>query len=523
MTVAMCLFYDGKLFHYDIQNHTRYYEIKDRVSTQVGRHGMGSAAMIQIALVEEGVSLSAVMQGDNVTLQLGNYRVERADFNQRIVMDEHGKVAVYLTWTDDKIHLVELPKNGEWSLGSGSDDQIQIARPFISAAHCRIVRENGEITVTDLGSGSGLYLNGEPTHQATLREGDVVSICTVQIGWHKSGITFRNVGSALKLVSTPGGGKASGSDRYRKTKMIVLAAAALAAAVLLFGFLLPAWLSTPMTHQYITGGGGHTLAVTENGTVLAAGDGTRFNVSGWKDIVAVSAGGDHTVGLRSDGTVVASGKNDKGQCNVSSFKDIIAISAGREHTVVLRKEGTVAVVGAYDSAQSNVGGWRDIVAISAGHFHTVGLKSDGTVVAVGPGGNHELDVGRWTDIVAISAGYQFTVGLRSDGTVVLAGNSENKDHPLKVSGWKDIVAISAGMYHVVGLKSDGTVVVTGMPGYDGEYGGGRAAVGSWKNIVAISAGYGHTIGLTKSGLVYAIGDNGKKQCDVWDWRDIETP
>ena len=47
-----------------------------------------------------------------------------------------------------------------------------------------------------------------------------------------------------------------------------------------------------------------------DGTVVAAGDNWlgQYDVSGWRDIVAVSAVGYHTVGLKSDGTDVATGK-----------------------------------------------------------------------------------------------------------------------------------------------------------------------------------------------------------------------
>ena len=62
-----------------------------------------------------------------------------------------------------------------------------------------------------------------------------------------------------------------------------------------------------------------------DGTVVAVGSnicGRCDDVSGWTDIVAVSAGTSHTVGLRSDGTVLAAGWNDYGQCDVSGWADI---------------------------------------------------------------------------------------------------------------------------------------------------------------------------------------------------------
>ena len=107
------------------------------------------------------------------------------------------------------------------------------------------------------------------------------------------------------------------------------------------------------------------------------------HVSGWQDVVAISAGREHTVGLKTNGTVIAKGSNDKGQCGVSYWQDIIAISAGENQTVGLKADGTVVAVGENDYGQCNVSDWRDIVAISAGPYCTVGLKANGTLVATG--------------------------------------------------------------------------------------------------------------------------------------------
>ena len=187
---------------------------------------------------------------------------------------------------------------------------------------------------------------------------------------------------------------------------------------------------------FISAGDDHTVGLKQDGTVVAVGDnyGSRCNVSGWKDIIAVSAGYRHTVGLKKDGTVVAVGGNGKGQCDVSGWKNIIAVSAGYRHTVGLKKDGTVVAVGNNDEGQCNVSGWRDIIAVSAGGYHTVGLKKDGTVVAVGENYDGQCDVSDWRNIIAVSAGEDHTVGLKKDGTVVVAG--DNDYGQCNVSGWK---------------------------------------------------------------------------------------
>jgi len=184
----------------------------------------------------------------------------------------------------------------------------------------------------------------------------------------------------------------------------------------------------------------------------------------------IAAGPYYTVGLKTDGTVVAVGNDQYNQCNISGWRDIVAVSTG-PHTVGLKADGTI--VGVYDAS-----GWRDIVAVSAGSSRTVGLKADGTVVADGVSFDFQYDASGWRDIVAVSTGHH-TVGLKADGTVVATGN-DNKGQR-NVNGWRDIVAVATGFYHTVGLKADGTVVETG----NNE---GRWDVVGWRDIVAIFIG-----------------------------------
>ena len=195
---------------------------------------------------------------------------------------------------------------------------------------------------------------------------------------------------------------------------------------------------TMAARETLAAGYNHTVGLKADGTVVAAGSYSsgQYDVSGWRDIVAVAAGIFHTVGLKADGTVAAAGWNDDGQCDVSGWRDIVAVAAGTEHTVGLRADGTVVTVGANEEGQCDVSGWRDIVAVSAGDSYTVGLRADGTVVAVGYNEYGQCDVSDWTDIVAVAAEWVHTVGLKADGTVVAVG--DNGYGQCDVSGWANI-------------------------------------------------------------------------------------
>jgi alpha-tubulin suppressor-like RCC1 family protein len=63
------------------------------------------------------------------------------------------------------------------------------------------------------------------------------------------------------------------------------------------------------------------------------------------------------VGLRSDGTAVATGYNGSGQCDVSGWHDLVAVSASWGHTVGLRSDGTAVATGRNDDGQCDVSGW----------------------------------------------------------------------------------------------------------------------------------------------------------------------
>ncbi len=59
-----------------------------------------------------------------------------------------------------------------------------------------------------------------------------------------------------------------------------------------------------------------------------------YNVpDGLTGVVAIAAGGWHSLALKQDGTVVAWGENNQGECDVpSDLSGVVAIAAGYDHT-----------------------------------------------------------------------------------------------------------------------------------------------------------------------------------------------
>lgn len=283
----------------------------------------------------------------------------------------------------------------------------------------------------------------------------------------------------------------------------------------------------------ISAGIRYSVGITEDKTVTATSynEEGQTDISGWNNIVSVSAKGVITIGLKSDGTVVVS--HQLSDIDVSDWIDIIAVSAGERYIIGLRNDGTLVSQG-HDKGdgQRNVSEWEGITAIATGWRHTVGLDTNGRIWITGHGSTSQLrqindDQDRWTNIIAIAAGggsgknpgSGHTVGLRDDGTVVAVGDNTYGQCDVTGEEWKNIVAIAAGDWHTVGLRDDGTVVSTkpdSAPFYLG-----ACDVNDWENIVAISAGCGTTIGLKEDGTTIAVGYNDYDQSiEVNTWENI---
>lgn len=75
---------------------------------------------------------------------------------------------------DATTKLILLP--GILNIGWAADNDLQIGEPGISQYHARVVTYFRESFVIDLGSESGILLNGERVMKHSIRPGDVITL-----------------------------------------------------------------------------------------------------------------------------------------------------------------------------------------------------------------------------------------------------------------------------------------------------------------------------------------------------------
>jgi hypothetical protein len=74
-----------------------------------------------------------------------------------------------------------LSKNSPVSIGRSRLNEIRPEDPSVSAQHCRIVPENGEYVLYDLGSTNGTLVNNIKVNMAVLEEGDTIRIGSIAL------------------------------------------------------------------------------------------------------------------------------------------------------------------------------------------------------------------------------------------------------------------------------------------------------------------------------------------------------
>jgi alpha-tubulin suppressor-like RCC1 family protein len=252
----------------------------------------------------------------------------------------------------------------------------------------------------------------------------------------------------------------------------------------------------------IATGDQHSLALLENGTVMAWGYDdldqlgpisameicdsgaacvrTPTPVPGLSNVKAIAAGESYSLALLENGTVVAWGEGSWGQLGNGPI-------AGLE---ICPGEPVAEGSRLCSKTPVPVSGLSGVSAVAAGHGDSLALLENGTVMSWGYNGAGQLGNGSTTGpescvnsvacsgvpvpvsglfgVTQVSAGDLHNLALLGNGTVMAWGNgsngqlgdgrTENSDVPVPVTGLSGVTQVSAGNYHSLALLSDGTVM-----------------------------------------------------------------
>lgn len=277
--------------------------------------------------------------------------------------------------------------------------------------------------------------------------------------------------------------------------------------------------------------------------------------------VAVSAGGGHSLALLDNGDVLAWGLNDAGQLGIGELlpratpakvalpRPAVAVAAGRNFSVAALDDGRVFTWGANTIGQLGDGG-RDaqaspvqavglsgVVAVAAGNSHVLALDASGRVWAWGANASGQLGDGgfkpsrvpvatQFGEVARIRAGGDHSAAISRRRGLYLWG--ENVDGQLGLGTAVDAgvpVAVAQGALDVAVaerltllLGSDGLARATGANETGSLGDGGTTARNTFGAVSTVSSGI--TVGaggrsfaaaITASGTTFMWGDNAAKQ------------
>ncbi|PYI87955.1 MAG: hypothetical protein DME26_04520, partial [Verrucomicrobia bacterium] len=120
------------------------------------------------------------------------------------------------------------------------------------------------------------------------------------------------------------------------------------------------------------------------------------------NVIALTSGGGHALALKNNGTVFAWGDNSSGEASVPpGLTNVIAVAADERLSLALKRNGTVVAWGGNEFGQTSVpAGLSNVVAIAAGGWFSLALTTGNvpSSVFIRPHGRLE-ELARQADLV----------------------------------------------------------------------------------------------------------------------------
>ena len=184
--------------------------------------------------------------------------------------------------------------------------------------------------------------------------------------------------------------------------------------------------------RWIAAGDRCTACILDSGALALYGAffDARGPLSEAKDVERISLSETHALVEFRSGKAAAFPMTDEwveAGAGVTGWSELVDVSAGYGYSLGLRADGTVCYAGPADGWTAGCAKWTGIAAISAGNGYALGLRRSGDVISQGNPALTFVKVDDWTDIAAVSAGFDRCVGLRADGALALTEDPPQPD------------------------------------------------------------------------------------------------
>ena len=77
-----------------------------------------------------------------------------------------------------------IPDDGELIIGRASDLDLVLVEDMVSRKHAKLTATDGALSIMDLGSTNGTFVNGERSQDSVAKDGDVIRLGDTELEIH---------------------------------------------------------------------------------------------------------------------------------------------------------------------------------------------------------------------------------------------------------------------------------------------------------------------------------------------------
>ncbi|WP_189554816.1 hypothetical protein [Streptomyces lavendofoliae] len=232
-----------------------------------------------------------------------------------------------------------------------------------------------------------------------------------------------------------------------------------------------------------------------------------------KKIRAVSAGNGFSLALTEDGTLLAAGNDSSQQVSgileAAKGKKIRAVSAGNSSALAVTEDGTLLTAGEGVEPLARAAAGQKVTVASGGSGFGLAVTEDGTLLAAGNDSSQQvsgiLEAAKGKKIRAVSAGLGESAALTEDGTLLISRAWHGLAELAQAVSDKRVVDVCAYGPRALAVTDGGTLLAFGAQEHQETEGILRAAEG--KKIMAVGAGWYLSLAVTEDGTLLAAGND----------------